>query len=311
MKENCPLASVGLPVFNGERFLEDAIRSVLDQDLDDFELIISDNASTDTTPQICQDYASGDRRILYRRNSENLGAAPNFNSVVNLARGKYFKWISADGEIKPAFLSACIDALNQDEEAILACTKYLVMRENGNIEVPPDHLNNLALTQERPSQRLQEIIPVGVLPIWGVIRLEKLKETKLIRSTVAADRNLIIDLAIKGKFLQVPEYYALLKRHPDSYTDRLLRSKSQIEGAREAKWFDARNKKAQITPRWRALREAFKSASAEALPGFERISLYYVLITSVGWGWRTRLVKELFIAFGLIDLYYAIKKIVK
>jgi glycosyltransferase involved in cell wall biosynthesis len=90
-----PLVSVGLPVYNGERYLSRALDSILEQSLSDFELIISDNASSDTTEAICRDYARRDPRIRYVRQRENLGAPRNWNFVVHEARGRYFKWASA------------------------------------------------------------------------------------------------------------------------------------------------------------------------------------------------------------------------
>ena len=82
-------SSIGLPVFNGENFLAPAIESILGQTYDDFELIISDNASTDATSQICRDFARRDSRVRYIRNARNLGADPNYNAVFRAARGRY------------------------------------------------------------------------------------------------------------------------------------------------------------------------------------------------------------------------------
>ena len=84
--------SIGLPVYNGEKYLEQALISILSQTYTDFELIISDNASTDRTQAICREYAAKDPRIRYYCNEENLGAAPNHNRVFELASGEYFKW---------------------------------------------------------------------------------------------------------------------------------------------------------------------------------------------------------------------------
>src|SRR6185312_14478503 len=100
-----PLVSVGLPVFNGETFLEDAIRSVLAQKLDDLELILCDNASNDRTAEICRDYEARDPRIHYFRNPRNLGAAANYNLAFTRARGRYFKWLAHDDRMLPSFLS--------------------------------------------------------------------------------------------------------------------------------------------------------------------------------------------------------------
>ena len=90
-QDDRPLVSIGMPVFNGDRYLEKALDSILEQTLDDFELVICDNASTDRTGEICRDYAARDRRIRYLRDDTNIGAHPNYNRTFAEARGRYFK----------------------------------------------------------------------------------------------------------------------------------------------------------------------------------------------------------------------------
>src|SRR3954454_13625589 len=87
-----PRLTIGLPVHNGERYLEESLTALMKQTFSDFELIISDNASTDGTEAICRRHADQDPRIRYIRQSHNLGAADNHNLLVPLARGEYFKW---------------------------------------------------------------------------------------------------------------------------------------------------------------------------------------------------------------------------
>jgi glycosyltransferase involved in cell wall biosynthesis len=94
--ENTPTVSIGMPVYNGERFIREALDSILEQTFTDFELIISDNASTDGTDAICCDYATRDSRIRYLRQNENKGALFNFEFVLNEARGSFFKWAAVD-----------------------------------------------------------------------------------------------------------------------------------------------------------------------------------------------------------------------
>ena len=107
-----PKVTIGLPVFNGEKYLAQAVDSILAQTFEDFELLISDNASTDGTPEICEHYVKADKRVQYFRNKVNLGAAPNFNGLVPKARGMYFKWAACDDLLEPDFLRACIEALD-------------------------------------------------------------------------------------------------------------------------------------------------------------------------------------------------------
>ena len=101
-----PRVSVGLPVFNGENFLEAAIRSVLEQSFADLELVVCDNASTDRTATIARDLAASDPRVRYHLNERNLGAAPNYNRTFALSTGELFKWLSHDDRLEPGYLAA-------------------------------------------------------------------------------------------------------------------------------------------------------------------------------------------------------------
>src|SRR4030095_3279504 len=104
-----PRLSVGLPVHNGERFIREALDSLLDQDYRDFELIISDNASTDETGRICAEYAIRDSRIRYFRNSQNIGAARNYSRVFELSHGELFKWAAHDDVHLPGSLKRGVE----------------------------------------------------------------------------------------------------------------------------------------------------------------------------------------------------------
>ena len=119
METKPPKISIGLPVYNGANFLRPALDSILQQDYTDFELIISDNASTDETSQICQQYAADDRRIRFIRCESNIGAAGNFRKVFDLARSDYFKWATHDDIHLPGFLSRCVEVLGQSPPSVV------------------------------------------------------------------------------------------------------------------------------------------------------------------------------------------------
>lgn len=121
---NLPLVSIGLPVYNGEPFLKEALDSLLAQDYPNFELIISDNASTDGTHERCLDYAGRDGRIRYYRNSENLGASANWNRVFALARGQYFIWAAHDDLYEPVYISTLAHLLDDNPDAVLAFSAF-------------------------------------------------------------------------------------------------------------------------------------------------------------------------------------------
>ncbi|WP_198141400.1 glycosyltransferase family 2 protein [Verrucomicrobium spinosum] len=127
-----PRVSIGMPVFNAEKFLREAVESVLMQDLQDFELVISDNASTDATRSICEAFAQRDSRIRYHRNSKNLGLSQNFKKVVKLAQGTYFTWLAHDDSFaSPAYLSEHVRYLEQHPDVVLCgCTMRVFDQEN-------------------------------------------------------------------------------------------------------------------------------------------------------------------------------------
>ena len=117
--KHSPSVSLILPVFNGENYIGEAIESVLAQTYTDFELLISDNASTDKTEVICKKYVKKDSRIQYYRNNINIGAASNFNILFNKCRGEYFQWIAHDDMFEPQFLEKCVDVLDNRPDTVL------------------------------------------------------------------------------------------------------------------------------------------------------------------------------------------------
>lgn len=118
-----PTVSIGMPVHNGDQFLRRALDSLLAQDYDDFELIISDNASTDGTREICKEYLLEDERVRYRLNERNVGAVANFRQVLLWASGKYFMWAAHDDWWEPGFVSHLVDILESDSEIALAASE--------------------------------------------------------------------------------------------------------------------------------------------------------------------------------------------
>src|SRR6516164_10769129 len=137
-----PKLSVGLPVYNGENYLAEAIEALLGQSYEDFELIISDNASTDGTADICRRYEKQDSRIRYIRQPLNIGLAPNHNFVFRQARGELFKWASHDDLYARDLLKRCVDALDEFPHVVLAHSWTALIDDLGQlteaIEYPLD-----------------------------------------------------------------------------------------------------------------------------------------------------------------------------
>lgn len=127
--ETPTLVSIGMPTYNGEKTICRALDSLLAQDFKDFELIISDNASTDSTGNICQQYAMSDPRVRYYRNERNIGVVANFNRSLHLARGKYFMWAADDDFWDSSFVSCMVDALNNNPDAVLSFCHFAAIEE--------------------------------------------------------------------------------------------------------------------------------------------------------------------------------------
>lgn len=209
-----PRLSIGLPVYNGERFLEQSLDALLAQTFDDFELIISDNASTDRTAEICQEYAARDRRIRYIRQPKNVGAGPNHNLLVPLARGQYFKWASHDDLYEPTLHQRCVDVLDADPEPVLVHAFDAIIDERG--EVIRREPYTLDTANPRPSARLRSLLYVpGGNDFYGVIRLEVLRRVDPHGSYYNADRTFVASLALQGPFRQVPEVLYYRRDHLD------------------------------------------------------------------------------------------------
>jgi glycosyltransferase involved in cell wall biosynthesis len=200
-----PLVSVGLPVYNGERYLAKALEAMLAQDLRDFELVISDNASEDRTEAIARAYADRDPRVRYHRNERNLGLAGNFNRVFELSRGKYFKWTAHDDWHPPRTLRACVEALECDPSAVLCQTAVAIMDEDG--EVFEEWHPSVDLRSPRPHIRLHRLIwSMGEThPLFAVMRTDALRRTPLLQSFLGADRVLLAEMALMGPILPLPE----------------------------------------------------------------------------------------------------------
>jgi glycosyltransferase involved in cell wall biosynthesis len=200
-----PRLTIGLPVYNGERLLPQALDSLLTQDFRDFELVISDNASADRTPELCAAYAAKDPRIRYVRNERNLGVMPNFNRLVGLARGEYFKWAAHDDWCDPRFLGLGVDVLDGSPEVVLCHAQATQVDEDGNPLVV--NFRPLDVRSPRPAERFRQVLwgPGAVYPIYGVIRTSALRRTQLFRSHSGADRILLAELSLLGELRQIPE----------------------------------------------------------------------------------------------------------
>lgn len=257
MTSSQPMVSIGVPVYNGEDYLASTLESILGQSFGDCEVIICDNASTDATEAICAEYAARDSRVRYHRQPKNLGAAPNYNDVYHRSRGRYFKWSAHDDLIEPTFLERCVAALEANPQCPVAFTRFHRIDADGNRVAEGD--SDAALCAADPRTRAGAAIRphqqggASDSPIFGVMRRSALDRTRLHGSYTGSDRTLVLELALQGPLLEIPEHLFLNRDHP-SRSIRIWETASGGGHVREA-WFDSGRADKIVFPNWLRLGE--------------------------------------------------------
>lgn len=233
-----PRVTVGVPVRNGMPYLAACLDSILAQSFTDFELLISDNASDDGSGGLCREYERKDSRVRYLRQEQNLGAASNFNVLVAEARGELFKWSAADDELAPELLQDCVTALDAaGKTAVLAYTQTRWIDTEG--ELIEEYGADLPFDDRTAHTRLRSLLGHPVhshlfkcSPICGVIRSAVLRDTGLIRPFGAADKVCLVELALRGGWVEVPHPHFRRRVHARSSL------KGNADAAELARWFD-------------------------------------------------------------------------
>ena len=272
MLPSSPRVSVALPVHNGERYVSEAIHSVLRQTFHDFELIIYDNASTDGTAEICRSLAQHDARIRYFHSTENVGAAPNFNRALEKGRGEYFKWISHDDTCHPRYLERCVSLLDEDPTVVVA--HAVTAQMDGQGRVVRVYSSERPFDKESAHERFYQVIttPHGCTAVFGLMRAEILRQTPLFGSYIGSDRNLLAELSLRGKISLVPEQLYYRRDHPDASVRRFPEERDRLA------WFDTRMAGRTSYPTGCRLREYFRSIQSAPLCPDERLSCLFQLL---------------------------------
>ena len=215
-----PTVSVGMPVYNGANYLAAAIDSILAQDHADLELIISDNASEDRTPEICDAYCRKDSRVRYVRSDTNRGAAWNYNRVFELSSGTFFKWQAHDDLCLPTFLSSCIDAFKRaPESTVLVYPKAEVVDAQGHRD-PRFTPESFEARGPAPHERLAVVLRNlnMACAVFGLIRTSALRQTRLIGPFAMSDYVLLAELSMLGEIREVPAVLFQRRVHPEIST---------------------------------------------------------------------------------------------
>jgi glycosyltransferase involved in cell wall biosynthesis len=209
-----PRLTVGLPVYNGENFLAESLDALLGQTYRDFELIISDNASTDGTAAIARRYAELDGRVRYVRHQRNIGATPNHNFVAQEARGELFKWASHDDLYARDLIERCVTALDEQPDILLAHSWTAIIDSSGDVVKAVRY--PLATDAVRAPERFRSMLfESGGDDYYGLIRTRDLRQVLPQRSHHHADRTLVTELALRGQFYQIPEWLYYRRDHPE------------------------------------------------------------------------------------------------
>ncbi|ASR34011.1 glycosyl transferase [Prauserella marina] len=208
-----PRLSIGLPVYNGAEYLAESFDALLGQTYGDFELIVSDNASTDETESICREYAASDDRIRYLRLPRNIGAAPNHNLVLAEASGSLFKWASHDDLYARELLRRCVDVLDERADIILAHSWNAIIDPQSTVTQPVEY--RLATDSPSAPERFRSLLfEPGGDDFYGVIRTDVLRKVTPHGSYHHADRTFVAELSLHGPFHQVPELLYFRRDHP-------------------------------------------------------------------------------------------------
>jgi glycosyltransferase involved in cell wall biosynthesis len=285
-----PKVSIGMPVFNAERFVGRAIRSILEQTYADLELIVSDNASTDRTREICEEMARQDPRMRLVTNPSNIGAAANFNQVLTLSRGTYFKWACGDDWCAPMMVERCVAVLDANPDVVACFGRVQIVDEQGN----PVRLHSDELDLRTPDVRTRLRLAIGhgglLHVLQGLMRADVLKRIGHMLAFYTSDVVLMAELALWGKFHEVDEPLLFRRMHPGaanamtSSAERL----AHLDPRRNARFHMVRSRRL-----WEHARSVGRCPEGPVM----KLRLWEVVLKSAYWA-RSDLVAEVAQAFG-------------
>lgn len=266
-----PRLIIALAVYNGEKYVAQAIESILTQTFTDFRLLIGDNASTDGTSEICQKYAEQDSRITYHRHAENIGASANHNFLFQPGDAPYFKWAAHDDVLKPEYLEKCIELLDRNPSMAIAHSLSVEIDENGKQLKTYDC--ELRLNGSLPQTRFRNILWTNYFnEVFGVMRNKLIQNTNLYGSYVGADRNFTAEMILQGDVGYVEEYLFLRRHHAEAFTTKLLDDAARLE------WFDPQAKTPTFLASYVKFRQYFISITALSLSISEKLACLKLLL---------------------------------
>ena len=267
-----PPVSIGLPVYNGENYLSQAIESLRGQTFGDFELIISDNASVDATEDIAREAAGKDRRIRFYRQEVNAGGPANYNFVLSQARSDdFFLWHAHDDLRAPEFLERSLQVMRESPQTSVVFSSAMSIGQHGEgLTVKPRPAD---LLSDRPHRRLRAVITSRHpdIVLFGLMRRHLLERTDKHGSFKGGDRILVAEMALLGEFVEIDEFLFFNRDHPDRYT-RMPRD----QGMRQQKnaWLDPTSDEKISLPRWMGFTKYLQAVHRHPLARAEKARCY-------------------------------------
>lgn len=270
-----PRVSVGMPVYNSERWLPGTIDSVLAQTFSDLELIISDNASTDGTEALCRDYMKRDPRVRYFRNPKNIGVLNNFNACFKHARAPFFRWHAAADLCEPRLVERCYETLLAHPDAVIAYPRTALFENETNDG--KEYGCNLNAIQETPSERFLHVLQWFGLnnAQSGLMRGDVIRRTNLIPNHLDGDTIFMMELSLYGKFVKVPEI--LFYRRMKAETASTLNSRDWI-----VRYIDP-DMRSPHYQNWKTHRSRFSAVHRAPIPASEKWKIYRELFRRFRW----------------------------
>ncbi len=221
---NQPLVTIGIPVYNGEKYLNQALDSIINQEYQNLEIIISDNCSGDKTREICLQYVLQDNRIRYYRQESNIGMVANFNYVLKLANGTFFTWAAHDDFLATSYIYKCVERLQLYPAAIGCCSEINFVNEDGTPRIAwTQNYSNIDSLDKNVFSRVRELTSkVGWYAFYSVFKTNILRQSSLLQSRYADDVLLLLELLLLGEIAKIPEYLFYfripdIEKTPDDY----------------------------------------------------------------------------------------------
>jgi len=293
-----PLVSIGLPVFNGEDFLEKALDSILNQTYRNIEVIVCDNASTDRTSSIVATYNKNDDRINYHRHDVNLGAAGNYNRTYELSKGKYFKWAAHDDVMHENYIEHCVQTLESDSSTSVVQSLVGQIDEDGIVTAHEyTGINDVFSEDASICTQYRTLMQKrgAWVRIFGLIRSDILKNTPLIDKYVGSDLTLLGELGLNGKVKDLETVLFWRREHNRTSTRGEFKARRK-----RLVWFDTRkNSNSLSLPEWKLTWEMFRSITRQSIPLRSKIYCFRVIVGRM-WIKKKLLVEDIF--FTMTDL---------